>query len=260
MYPNDTTSDVRYLPEGYEPSQFDVLCGRGRRCYSHSGNIHFRAVVQGRLPEYSATESKMDKGYIISLVVDEIREQAGTGGFVKKDGSGMWYAVEEIVAREKVSQAFRDTLHSKYKSSAASKKKRREMVNAESHLTLQGQRETTLAHLERLAIQRLTGGETSQSNHLLNLLDSDINNFFRQQSFRGVDEMPVEMGRREKMLAYSRPKPGGFQISRSCPILPSMHNDIIEPIGLDEEEFHHSSPNLSREDLASLCFSKYADS
>jgi hypothetical protein len=259
---SDTTSDTRYLPEGYEPSQFDVLCGRGRRCYSHSGNIQFRAVVQRRLPEYSATDSRMEKGHIISLVVDEIREHAGDGGFVKKDGKGMWYVVGEILAREKVSQAFRDVLHSKYKSSTSSKKKRRETANAESHQTLQGRTcELTLEHLERLALQRLAGGERSQSNIFLDLLDQDVKRFFRQDSFRGVNEMPVPMGRREqKMLAYNRPiMPDGFLISRSCPILPSMHGESIEPIGVNEADFHSSSPNLSREDLESLCFVESAD-
>jgi hypothetical protein len=201
----------------------------------------------------------MEKGYIISLVVDEIREQAGDGGFVKKDGKGMWYVVGEILAREKVSQAFRDVLHNKYKSSTASKKKRREMANAESHQTLQGRTsELTLEHLERLALQRLAGGERSLSNIFLDLLDQDVKDFFRQDSFRGVDEMPVAMGRREKMLAYNRPMPDDFLISRSCPILPSMHGESIEPIGVDEEDFHSSSPRLSREDLESLCFSAHS--
>jgi hypothetical protein len=52
------------------------------------------------------------------------------GGFVKQDSSGRWYEVGDFLAREKTSQAFRDALHDRYKSSNVSKKKRRKREQA----------------------------------------------------------------------------------------------------------------------------------
>ena len=121
------SSVFRYLPPGYEPGEFDVLCGRGRRCYLHSGNEYFRAVVQSMIPKYKNATSKIEKGYILSAIVQKIRDRARIGGFIKKDDNGQWYEVGDFLAREKVSQAFRDVLSEKYKSSNAYKKMRREV-------------------------------------------------------------------------------------------------------------------------------------
>jgi hypothetical protein len=120
-------SVLRYLPHGYQPGPHDVLCGRGRKCYFHVGNEHFRATVHSMLPSYSSATSKIEKGNILSLIVQAIRERAVVGGFLKKDENGLWYEVGDFLAREKVSQAFRDALQDKYKSSNAYKKKRREV-------------------------------------------------------------------------------------------------------------------------------------
>jgi hypothetical protein len=58
--------------------------------------------------------------------VDQVRHQSPSGGFVKQDeNTGRWYEVGDFLAREKTSQAFRDALHERYKSSNVSKKNRR---------------------------------------------------------------------------------------------------------------------------------------
>ena len=225
---------VRYLPEDYEPTQYDVLCGRGRKCYVHAGNRNMRDIVQANLAKYSASSSKMEKGHIISLVYEEICEQAGIGGFIKNDEQGRWYDVGEFLAREKVSQAFRDSLQEKYKSSTASKKKRRELLvqSAELHSqrSLCSLPEPTLEDLERIAIEKVK--DQKISSHLLDLLDEDIKHAFVSQgnqwegynpaSFRGVDEMPVVAvvgHREEKLQAYRQPRPGHYEVNRSCPVL-----------------------------------------
>merc|ERR1711933_611933 len=59
-------------------------------------------------------------------VVNEIREGSSNGRFLKQDpATGLWYEVSDIVAREKTSQAFRDALSDKYKSSNSNKKKQK---------------------------------------------------------------------------------------------------------------------------------------
>jgi len=117
---------------GYEPGEHDVLCGRGRKCFNHAGNVKFRAIVQSFLPQYSKAAAKLEKSYILSDVVEQVRKNSGEGGFIKKDSdSGRWYEVGDFLAREKTSQAFRDVLHDKYKSSNTAKKKRRQEEQAE---------------------------------------------------------------------------------------------------------------------------------
>lgn len=79
------------------------------------------------IPNYKSASTKSEKSYILSIIVEKIRSRAGVGGFIKKDDNGQWYEVGDFLAREKVSQAFRDELSDKYKSSTAYKKKRREV-------------------------------------------------------------------------------------------------------------------------------------
>merc|ERR1711933_242044 len=64
-------------------------------------------------------------------VVNEIREGSSNGRFLKQDpATGLWQKVSNIVAREKTSQAFRDALSDKYKSSNSNKKKQKKQQRA----------------------------------------------------------------------------------------------------------------------------------
>jgi len=73
------------LPENYVLNEHDVLCGRGSTCYNHIGNQRFRRLVQARLQDYSNATTKLEKSTIISSIVDQVRQNSGLGGFVKKD-------------------------------------------------------------------------------------------------------------------------------------------------------------------------------
>lgn len=125
-----TTSNMTPLAEDFEPGIEDVICGRGKKCYTHIGNERFRDRVFTFLDEYSLAKSKLDKSGVLSKVVDEVRHFSPRGGFVKQDAHGRWHEVGDFLAREKTSQAFRDALHDRYKSSNLSKKKRRQAEQA----------------------------------------------------------------------------------------------------------------------------------
>jgi len=84
------------------------------------------------LDEYSKAKSKLDKSGVLATVVDQIRAASPGGGFVKQDEKGRWYEVGDFLAREKTSQAFRDALHERYKSSNVAKKKRRQEEQAKA--------------------------------------------------------------------------------------------------------------------------------
>jgi hypothetical protein len=78
------------------------------------------------LAEYSRAKSKLDKSGVLSTVVAQIRAKSPNGGFVKQDEQDRWFAVSDFLAKEKTSQAFRDALHERYKSSNVSKKMKRQ--------------------------------------------------------------------------------------------------------------------------------------
>lgn len=87
-----------YLPEDFVPGEFDVVCGRGKKCYSHVGNEHFRHRVLSMLGEYSKARSKLDKSSVLSDVVEQVRQASPGGGFVKQDDKGRWFEVRWVNA------------------------------------------------------------------------------------------------------------------------------------------------------------------
>jgi len=239
----DSAHSMRFLPDGFSPGEHDVLCGRGRKCFNHPGNVKFREIVQGYLPQYSKAMTKLEKSYILSDVVEKVRKNSGIGGFVKKNEDGRWYEVGDFLAREKTSQAFRDVLHDKYKSSNTSKKKRRQEEQAEklfrghSNRSLDaasvhtagstpdgdaysiGQESGKLMRIER---PDMTGFmvEKASPNDLLGALDMELANSFMgrkglasQRSQRSV----MEFDRRQQMMRQT--KSGSTSINQSCPNL-----------------------------------------
>lgn len=118
--------EMALLPENYQPSEHDVLCGRGGVCRNWPGNLAYRRLIEERLDEYAVATSKNPKRKILDEIIGEVRRRSGVGGFIKKDDdTGRWYEVGNFLAREKTSQCFRDALHEQYASSAQSKYKRR---------------------------------------------------------------------------------------------------------------------------------------
>ena len=73
------------LPLGYEPSNWDVICQRGKTCDDHIGNRRFRLTVENHVPQYLKANNRQAKSDVISSVVRAIRRATGRkGGFVMK--------------------------------------------------------------------------------------------------------------------------------------------------------------------------------
>ena len=97
------------LPASFEPSPLDVICGRGKACFSHPGNRAFRQSIADALKSYQTCDSKLVKGQMVTGIVEDIR--SGGGGFVRYDlESRMWYDIGDEAAREKVGQTIREAL------------------------------------------------------------------------------------------------------------------------------------------------------
>lgn len=89
-----------------QPSENDVLNGRGGAVYSHPGNITYRKIVNSYRATYlSPTVRKLEKMTIAAKVVSHIRSM--NGRFLIKEGD-YWYEIGDAKARRKAGQAMRE--------------------------------------------------------------------------------------------------------------------------------------------------------
>eukprot|EP00934_Nitzschia_sp_Nitz4_P005223 Nitzschia sp. Nitz4//scaffold37_size175936//85170//86912//NITZ4_002048-RA/size175936-processed-gene-0.223-mRNA-1//-1//CDS//3329549794//5213//frame0 len=93
------------------PGQNDVLLGRGKGFYQHTGNIRFRALVEDRFPHYERARTSAEKKRLTCEVIGLIRTSGGR--FLKDDSKCGWVIVTEEVARQKVAHVFRSLRESK---------------------------------------------------------------------------------------------------------------------------------------------------
>lgn len=126
---------MKRLDDSFCPGSFDVICARGKDAKNHIGNKHFRQKVIEATRAYEQAESRLYKSLVVSSIVESIRQASPHGGFVKEI-DGVWYEVGDHLAREKTGQALREQLHSHYKSSAKSKRRRRKLELEQSYFLL----------------------------------------------------------------------------------------------------------------------------
>lgn len=119
---NGDAPRIPYPPD-FVPTVHHVICGRGKKSYGHCGNKNFLAIVSRHIDEYSLATTKQEKSDIVQSIVDGLEAK---GGFVRLDAkTGLYFQAEEGAGREKTSQALRDCLNHKYKSSKDIKRKNR---------------------------------------------------------------------------------------------------------------------------------------
>jgi hypothetical protein len=107
------------LGVNFQPSNFSVVCGRGRESFNHVGNRRFRVIASMAVDRYSqAGDRKRAKSDIVSEIIAVIREAGGNFCTYKR---GAWFEVGDHYAREKVGALMRDLLHTRYRSSYKAK-------------------------------------------------------------------------------------------------------------------------------------------
>jgi hypothetical protein len=94
------TTELDYSRE-IEPTEHDVLHGRGEHTNRHPGNVIFRKKVQELLPKYMESSNK--EKYLMSVELMQSVTSKGHRFLGEEDGK--WYRV--IDPRRKASQAFR---------------------------------------------------------------------------------------------------------------------------------------------------------
>lgn len=91
-----------------EPTEFDVLFGRGGMTNSHIGNKRFRDIISLHRPDY-VRAVKIEKPNVARRIVAAIRGGDPPGRFMKRNPDDlMWYDVGNRHATEKTSQALRE--------------------------------------------------------------------------------------------------------------------------------------------------------
>lgn len=118
------------LPPDFEPSSYSIICGNKRKFFNSPGNARLRVLVESFIPQFSKADGKLEKGAVVTKVMDMVREACPVGAFVAYE-KGRWWQVSERTSREKVGSLFRDFLSDKYKSSAQNKIARRKTKRAE---------------------------------------------------------------------------------------------------------------------------------
>jgi hypothetical protein len=122
----NTTSPASNRPQSELPGSWDVICARGKQTYNHPGNEYFRKLVLAATSKYSQARTKMERTIIVSEIVDSVRSRGN--GFVRQNERKEWVEVNDVVAREKTGQQFRNLLGNRYKSSVVGKRRRREQT------------------------------------------------------------------------------------------------------------------------------------
>jgi hypothetical protein len=97
-----------------EPTSFDILLGKEKAIFNHSGNRRFRVIINSNLDTYIAAPTKHSKSKLICQVHADM-QKSGYRFLRRNDATGICYEIEKHEAREKVSHALRDRVREQQK-------------------------------------------------------------------------------------------------------------------------------------------------
>jgi hypothetical protein len=86
------------------PRNTDVLLGKGKPIQEHLGNMRLHLLVDQQLPRYDSC-SKKEKTELATEIIQMAK--ASSGRFLTQE-SGVWTEVSDDIARQKVSNLFRN--------------------------------------------------------------------------------------------------------------------------------------------------------
>lgn len=107
-----------------EPTSFDILLGKEKAIFNHSGNRKFRAIINSNLEKYIAAPTKSSKTKLIRQVHADMLK-SGYRFLRKNEAAGTWNEIESHEAREKVSHALRDRVREQQKPTRRRKKSKK---------------------------------------------------------------------------------------------------------------------------------------
>jgi hypothetical protein len=96
------------LPPSFNPTDFDIVCGRGKGHYNRPGCKRLREIIRAYIPQYTAARTKLDKSSVVSCILETVKDQENAR-FVKCK-KGIWYELSDDQAREKVGHTMREAI------------------------------------------------------------------------------------------------------------------------------------------------------
>jgi len=177
IFSADKVDGKKCYPMDFIPRDTDVIVGKGINCYNHAGNKMLRRLVSANLIVYAETTCKKEKSKILSNIVDHIRIK---GSFIKKDRArGQYFDADDFLARDKISQAFRNAINQKKRSKSSSAK-------VKGNSTKQIYREFSAA--ESLIPKENTTTTPAPADSSKDTLDAHTQNFLAMKHHQAVAE------------------------------------------------------------------------
>ena len=104
------TSGKSFLPNKYEPSECDVICGRRRTRLHHDGNKAFRKSIVNSLQLYNDASSRRNKSIVVSDITNKLLFNGDESlRFIQFcDEELRWFELPYETVRLKVGQALLD--------------------------------------------------------------------------------------------------------------------------------------------------------
>mmetsp|Transcript_6820 Transcript_6820/g.19973 ORF Transcript_6820/g.19973 Transcript_6820/m.19973 type:complete len:489 (+) Transcript_6820:178-1644(+) len=226
------------LPIGYTPDQFDILCGRHQKTWSHEGNKRYKAIVKQNVIHYQNAQRKVEKSYFVAALVEKFRDSGCL--FLKQDAAqgDRWFDIGDDAAREKTGHAIRDHI-----ARALKKKKRRDAATAAP--------DSTAAAVKT---KRAAGGH---SHRVLPLASKARGRDFRPQNkyppnFQHDHRKNEQMGARQHVDEQEQKQ--RFTKLRSAFSPPRTRATITERVrksppatSIRQQKFHHHAPRKAYE-------------
>jgi hypothetical protein len=88
------------------PCESDVLSGKSKFCFRHSGNQTFRVLIAENVKAYKMAPTKKLKMHFVIAIAEAIRFRGGR--FLFQDSQGCWKDGGITLGKKKVGNAFRD--------------------------------------------------------------------------------------------------------------------------------------------------------
>ena len=128
----DTCNVTKIESDSIQPTDIDILCGRGSTIASHPGNIYYHKIMQSNLQKYLDGPRRIDRTIIVTSLVHQLLQ--GGSRFLKKDKTtNQWVELDSLQYHEKVGHALRDLVRKAKRSSY--KKARKTLTELKEEVT-----------------------------------------------------------------------------------------------------------------------------
>jgi hypothetical protein len=96
----------------FEPTESDILCGRGRGRFLHEGNALYLSLLRKNVDRYASSTKRIQKSGVVTSIVSALQSQGFR--FIKQEEiSQRWYQLSETEAYARTAHAIRDLIRKK---------------------------------------------------------------------------------------------------------------------------------------------------